>query len=52
MVQKLDDRRISFKILAEITVVWELPWWLDGKESFCNHETQVQSLGWEDSLEK
>ena len=24
----------------------------DGKESACNQETQVQSLGWEDPLEK
>ena len=24
----------------------------DGKESICNVETQVQSLGWEDPLEK
>ena len=52
MVQKLDDRRISFKILAEITVVWELPWWLDGKESSRNAGDQVRSLGWEDPLEK
>ena len=25
---------------------------LDGKASACNAETQVQSLGWEDPLEK
>ena len=28
------------------------PWCLDGKESACSVETQVQSLGWEDPLEK
>ena len=29
-----------------------LPWWLRWKESACNVEDQVQSLGWEDPLEK
>ena len=33
-----------------------LPWWLSGKESACQFlpmwETGVQSLGWEDPLEK
>ena len=29
-----------------------LPRWLSGKESTCQAETWVQSLGWEDSLEK
>ena len=29
-----------------------LPWWLSSKESVCNAETQVQSLGWEDTQEK
>ena len=29
-----------------------LPRWLSGKESTCQVETWVQSLGWEDSLEK
>ena len=32
-----------------------LPWWLNGKESVCQRrrqEVQVQSLAWEDPLEK
>ena len=30
-----------------------LPWWLSGKESVCRHRrSKVQSLGWEDPLEK
>ena len=29
-----------------------LPWWLSGKESACNVETWVWSLGWEDPLEE
>ena len=29
-----------------------LPKWLSGKESACQQKTQVQSLGWEDSLEE
>ena len=29
-----------------------LPWWLSNKESACNAEDQVQSLGQEDHLEK
>ena len=28
------------------------PWWLSGKESACQQETWVRSLGWEDPLEK
>ena len=38
--------------------MWGLPWWFSSKESTCNagdsvhHETQVQSLGWEDPLEE
>ena len=36
--------------------LWGLPRWLSGNESDCNvgetQGTQVQSLGWEDSLEK
>ena len=34
---------------------WGLPWWLHGKESWCNAEDtemQVQSLGQEDPLEE
>ena len=31
---------------------WGSPGGSDGKESVCNQETQVQSLGWDDSLEK
>ena len=34
------------------TDVWGLPWWLRGKESTCNEGDWVQSLGWEDPLEK
>ena len=29
-----------------------LPRWLSGKESACDQETWVRSLGWEDPLEK
>ena len=29
-----------------------LPWWLRGKESVPMQETWVQSLGWDDPLEK
>ena len=29
-----------------------LPWWLTGKESTCNQETRVRSLGQEDPPEK
>ena len=29
-----------------------LPWWLSSKQYACNTETQVQSLGQEDPLEK
>ena len=29
-----------------------LPWWLSGKESACQGRGQVQSLGWEDPLER
>ena len=29
-----------------------LPWWLSGKESAAMQESWVQSLGWEDPLEK
>ena len=29
-----------------------LPWWLSGKESVLMQETWVQSLGWDDPLEK
>ena len=29
-----------------------LPWWLNGKESPAKQETWVQSLSWEDPLEK
>ena len=29
-----------------------LPRWLSGKESACKQETRVESLGWEDALEK
>ena len=32
-----------------------LPWWLSNQESTCNagvKDTQAQSLGWEDPLEK
>ena len=36
-----------------IKAVWGFPWGLDDKESACNAgETHVQSLGWEDLLEK
>ena len=31
---------------------YRLPWWLSGIESTCMQETQVQSLGQEDLLEK
>ena len=35
------------------TVIQGLPWWLSGKESACNAgDTGVQSLGWEDPLER
>ena len=29
-----------------------LPWWLSSKVSACQWETRVQSLSWEDPLEK
>ena len=30
----------------------QLPGWLSGKESLAKQETHVQSLGWDDPLEK
>ena len=37
-----------------VPCLWEFSftWWLSGKESMCNVGTQVQSLSWEDPLEK
>ena len=36
---------------TEVAMACGLPWWLEGKESACNAGDQVQSLGWENSLE-
>ena len=46
--------RIAFFIASQCPVVSASlhPWYSDGKESACSVETQVQSLGWEDPLEK
>ena len=33
-------------------IIVGLLWWLSGKESACDAEDQLQSLGWEDPLEK
>ena len=38
--------------LSGFLVTHELPQWPGGKESICNAETRVQSLGWEESLEE
>ena len=43
----------SFHVdLGDSQTSWGLPWWLSGKESAAVQESWVQSLGWEDSLEK
>ena len=34
------------------SILLGLPWWLSSKQYACNTETQVQSLGQEDTLEK
>ena len=34
------------------SILLGLPWWLSSKQYACNTETQVQSLGQEDPLEK
>ena len=41
-----------FHILHILISSLGFPHGSDGKESACNQETQVQSLGWEDPLEK
>ena len=44
---------ISFNnIIYTCLPFWDFPDGLDGKESTCNAGDLVQSLGWEDSLEK
>ena len=37
---------------TELIVLLEIPRWLSGKNLSAMQETQVQSLGWEDALEK
>ena len=52
--QKQKDWAEAF-IIYTYFICFYLCWWLRGKESTCQYETQemwVQSLGWEDTLEK
>ena len=39
-------------VMVAVVMVVGFPGGSDGKESACNVETWVQSLGWEDSLEE
>ena len=43
---------MSYSKNVYIKAVWGFPWGLDDKESACNAGDHVQSLGWEDPLEK
>ena len=49
----LEDFELNEQILDKVkNRELGLPSWLSSKESACSQEMHVQSLGWEDSLEK
>ena len=55
-MQILTKRKLEIALLISDDVDFGLPRWLSGEESVCpmkeTQETWVQSLGWEDPLEK
>ena len=52
-MNKQSQRIVHFVFFIIPIYMYGTPWWLSGKEStYLCQETQVQSLGWEDRLEK